>query len=269
MNNLLKLLLLLLVFDVLLDPGNLIFGVKEILFASIFFVWLFTVKPKISLNIFIIVASISTIIPLYGFIIGIIKQNNFDLGESMKYFKGFVFFLLLVVVVSSKIENEITIKEDLLVEPVETKLSDYASTFLLIINSSISTFTAHIGDGFIVGFNRKSDDLETNNQIISLPRNGEYENETYFFTDNNWKENIRFNFKKEPYDTCLIMSDGADKFWISSDRKSIARPLFEGFIKIRDKHLDKDLTTVLENVFTFEKISKVDSDDSTIGMILR
>ena len=104
MNELLKLLLFLLVFDVLLDPGDLIFGFKEILFASIFFVWLFTVKPKISLNIFIIVASISTIIPLYGFIIGIIKQNNFDLGESMKYFKGFVFFLLLVVVVSSKID---------------------------------------------------------------------------------------------------------------------------------------------------------------------
>ena len=104
MNELLKLLLFLLVFDVLLDPGNLIFGVKEILFASIFFVWLFTVKPKISLNIFIIVASISTIIPLYGFIIGIIKQNNFVLEESIQYFKGFVFFLLLVVVVSSKID---------------------------------------------------------------------------------------------------------------------------------------------------------------------
>jgi hypothetical protein len=104
LNELLKLLLFLLVFDVLLDPGDLIFGFKEILFASIFFVWLFTVKLKISLNIFIIVASISTIIPLYGFIIGIIKQNNFVLEESIQYFKGFVFFLLLVVVVSSKID---------------------------------------------------------------------------------------------------------------------------------------------------------------------
>ena len=50
--------------------------------------------------------------------------------------------------------------------------------------------------------------LLAENQIISLPRNGEYANETYFFTMDNWKENIRFNFKKEPYDTCLIISDG-------------------------------------------------------------
>ena len=85
----------------------------------------------------------------------------------------------------------------------------------------------------------------------------------------NWKENIIFNSKKEPFDTCLIITDGADNFWIGADKKSIALPLFEGFIKIRENHIDKNLTNVLENVFTFEKISKVDTDDATIGIILR
>jgi serine/threonine protein phosphatase PrpC len=160
-------------------------------------------------------------------------------------------------------------KNSLLDELNETELSDYASTFLLIINSPLSTFTAHIGDGYIIGWNRKSDNSEHENKIISLPRNGEYANYTYFFTMDNWKENIIFNSKKEPFDTCLIITDGADKFWIGADKKSIALPLFEGFIKIRENHIDKNLTNVLENVFTFEKISKVDTDDATIGIILR
>jgi len=160
-------------------------------------------------------------------------------------------------------------KDNLSNELIESELSDYASTFLLIVNSPLSTFTAHIGDGYIIGWNRKLEKLEAQNQIISLPRNGEYANETYFFTIDDWKENIRFNFKKEPYDTCLIISDGAENFWIGADKKSIALPLFEGFIKIREKHMDKSLTNVLENVFTFEKISKIDTDDATIGMILR
>ncbi len=162
-----------------------------------------------------------------------------------------------------------SIQDSVLVDSVETKLSDYASTFLLIINSPLSTFTAHIGDGYIVGWKRKLENSDTQNQIISLPRNGEYDNETYFFTMEDWKKNIRFYYKKETYDACLIMSDGADKFWIGSDRKTIALPLFESFIKIREKHKDKDLSNILENVFTFEKISKVDTDDATIGMILR
>ena len=64
------------------------------------------------------------------------------------------------------------------------------------------------------------------------------------------------------------MTDGADPL-ISQDRKSLHRSLLENFIKIRNKHPENDLSTILQKVFTFEKISNVSSDDASIGMILR
>ena len=152
---------------------------------------------------------------------------------------------------------------------VETKLSDYASTFLLVINSPLSTFMAHIGDGYIVGYNRKSDNLDTKDQFISLPRNGEYENQTYFFTDDNWEKNIRIDSRKQFYNFCLVLTDGADGFWIGPNRKSLHEPLLDNFIKIRQKNKSENLSSILEKVFTYEKISSVSSDDATIGMILR
>ena len=152
------------------------------------------------------------------------------------------------------------------VDLADPKLSDYASTFLLIITSPLSTFTAHIGDGYIFGCNRKAD---LTNQFVSLPRNGEYDNQTYFFTDDNWSQNIRFESRKEAFDFCLILTDGADGFWVGPDRKSLHTPLLDNFFKIRDKHSDKDLNTILQNVFTYEKIITVSTDDATIGMVIR
>jgi serine/threonine protein phosphatase PrpC len=161
------------------------------------------------------------------------------------------------------------IEDKLSSEVNEPKLSDYASTFLLIISSPLSTLTAHIGDGYIIGYNRKSDNLDTEDQLISLPSNGEYDNQTYFFTDENWLQNIKFDSRKEAFDFCLILTDGADGFWVGPDRKSLHKPLLNNFLKIRENHSEKDLTTILQNVFTYEKIITVSTDDATIGMVIR
>jgi len=158
------------------------------------------------------------------------------------------------------------IKDEQTSEMTKPKLSDYASTFLLVISSPLSIFTAHIGDGYIFGHNRQSD---YDNQFVSLPRNGEYDNQTYFFTDDNWLENLIFDSRQEVFDLCIVLTDGADGFWVGSDRKSLHKPLLDNFLKIREKHSDKDLNTILENVFTYEKIITVSTDDATIGMVIR
>lgn len=166
----------------------------------------------------------------------------------------------------SDIDNVTSIKD---VEDLEKKIDDYASTFLIMVNSPTSSFTAHIGDGYIIGLNLDSDTNEINSQLVSLPKNGEYENQTYFFTDENWKENLRFHSTKDFLNISLVVTDGADSFWVSKDRQSIHSPLLENFLKIRKKNQNENLTSILEKVFTFEKISSVSTDDASIGMILR
>lgn len=102
--RLLNFLVFLLVVDVVIDPGNLILGIKEFLFVSIFILWLASKQIKIDVEIFYVILFVALILPVYGFLIGIIRQENFIVKESLQYLKGFVFFALLFVTISKKID---------------------------------------------------------------------------------------------------------------------------------------------------------------------
>ena len=60
----------------------------------------------------------------------------------------------------------------------------------------------HIGDGAalaVAGDGRWQ---------LSPPHNGEYSYETYFFTDPDWRSNLRFKLVEPGYDTLFVMTDG-------------------------------------------------------------
>ena len=97
-------LVFLLVVDVLVDPGNEILGIKEYLFISIFIFWLLSKAIKLDLGITYAVLFVALFLPLYGLVIGLVRQENFILKESFQYFKGFIFFSLLLITISKKID---------------------------------------------------------------------------------------------------------------------------------------------------------------------
>lgn len=103
-SRILSFFIFLLVVDVLLDPGNLILGIKELLFVSIFIIWLATKPIRLDLAYFYLILFVALILPLYGLLIGLIRQENFILSESLQYFKGFIFFSLLLVTTSKRID---------------------------------------------------------------------------------------------------------------------------------------------------------------------
>ena len=103
-SRIINFLVFLLVVDVLIDPGNLIFGIKEFIFISIFILWIASMPIKIDLGISYVVLFVALLLPLYGFMIGLLRQENFIIRESFQYFKGFIFFALLFVTISRKID---------------------------------------------------------------------------------------------------------------------------------------------------------------------
>ena len=79
------------------------------------------------------------------------------------------------------VHNEILNKDK------NNNLQDYRATLLVAIISHEENLllTTHIGDGYVLAFDEK------NAHIISEPSNGEYVDETYFFTQNNFVQNLR------------------------------------------------------------------------------
>lgn len=83
-------------------------------------------------------------------------------------------------------------------------LSDYHATLVgAVVVPGMGGLFFHIGDGAALALSP-----ETSRWIMSPPRNGEYSHETYFFTEHDWRRNLRFKLIEPGFDTIFVMSDG-------------------------------------------------------------
>ena len=100
--------IVLLFIDVIVDPGNLIFHAKYVLFALVFLIWLpvvFSKKLILPRRLWFVLIFISLFMPFYALSVGILNTSlhNIPLGNPV-YFNSFFFFLIVLVTVSEKIE---------------------------------------------------------------------------------------------------------------------------------------------------------------------
>jgi len=96
--------------DIMVDPTNLIFHSKYVLFGLVFLIWLIKIiRTKTNIiappPLFLILAFIGIFMPFYALSVGIINGviTNSDI-ETFAYFNSFFFFLLLLVIVNENIE---------------------------------------------------------------------------------------------------------------------------------------------------------------------
>jgi len=86
----------------------------------------------------------------------------------------------------------------------EGALSAYHATLVgAVVLPGAGGLFFHIGDGAALAF--ASDE---GRWTMSAPRNGEYAHETYFFTQEDWRRQLRFQLIEPGFDTIFVMSDG-------------------------------------------------------------
>jgi len=178
-----------------------------------------------------------------------ISQGNYAKKEK-KFSKFFNFF-----------NNKKQIEEAI-------DLDDFAATLLVAILSPTEVWTAHIGDGYMAGL-KIEEDNSFSQKFASLPENGEYSNQTYFFTDENWEEHFRTNHSNEAIDFFACMTDGADPFLISNDRENLDKNITEKILEFSKKHTELHLNDILAKMFIPEKIYSVTNDDTTFCLVIR
>lgn len=76
----------------------------------------------------------------------------------------------------------------------------------------------HIGDGAALA-------VSGERWVMSSPRNGEYADTTYFFTEADWRDNLRFSPIEPGFDTVFVMSDGVTELGLKG--KEPHMPFFE------------------------------------------
>lgn len=78
----------------------------------------------------------------------------------------------------------------------------------------------HIGDGAALAVSPASA-----RWLMSAPRNGEYADTTYFFTEPDWRDHLRFSPIGPGYDTVFVMSDGVTELGLQGSEPHM--PFFE------------------------------------------
>lgn len=118
----------------------------------------------------------------------------------------------------------------------------------------------HIGDGAAIAIY----DQACDNFVVSRPENGRFSCETYFYTQNEWLENLRFT-EFENARNLFLMSDGLTNFSFCNDFQEIDK----GFIPpINDFLCNSSLKSkserALRNTLNTPRAQKLNSDDKTL-----
>lgn len=120
----------------------------------------------------------------------------------------------------------------------------------------------HIGDGVgLVEFDTA--ELPT----LSLPENGEYANETYFVTQDDWRAHLRLTPFSGVVCCLALMSDGAMSFAFNRERTGWDKGLLtvKSYLSTVDESKgSNDLKDFLERENTY----KITSDDKTLLLVL-
>lgn len=139
-------------------------------------------------------------------------------------------------------------------------MMDFAATVVGVIYYKNSGLFFHIGDGAALAL--AEDDYD--NFVASPPENGSFSCETFFYTQENWLQNLRFTtFGKA--DAIFLMSDGLTNFSFSADYRNIEKnfilPIHNFLKEERNKtKAERALANTLNNA----QARRLNSDDKTL-----
>ena len=145
-------------------------------------------------------------------------------------------------------------------------LANFSATLVGVIANPTGGYFFHVGDGVGVACigSAASAGGDAATEIISLPENGEYANETYFVSGEEWQEHLHVTAIAGPIRELALMSDGAMPFVMAKDNTGLFRPFMDpvsGFLaSVSEVEGSKALAATLEDARTYN----ITGDDKSL-----
>lgn len=143
-------------------------------------------------------------------------------------------------------------------------LGSYACTLVGAIVTGERGYFFHVGDGQCAAQPQASDQPE----IMSLPENGEYANETYFVTGDEWRQHLRITPVALPVRAVALMSDGAAPFVLSKGYASLYRPFMDPVERFLATASEVDGCAALAGTLEDPRTYGITGDDKTLLIAL-
>ena len=139
-------------------------------------------------------------------------------------------------------------------------LSAYASTLVGVVAWTSRGHFFHVGDGYAVA----RPCAPEMGDIVSLPENGEYVNETYFVTGGEWREHLRTVCFEQAIATVVLMSDGAALFAMAKGHQELHRPFIDPVQRYLDQVSEAEGTEALAGTLGAPGTDAITNDDKTL-----
>jgi hypothetical protein len=161
------------------------------------------------------------------------------------------------------------------IESVRTRLADLAASRQLALHDFSCTLLGcvatrrggcffHIGDGFAIQQDAAG------GSVLSRPENGEYADETYFVTDENWRDHLRLTPLPAPEPGCVIglMSDGTAPFAVNRARDGFFRPFIDPIAAFLREATAPNGNQALRTLLESPRACEISHDDKTLLLAL-
>jgi hypothetical protein len=161
------------------------------------------------------------------------------------------------------------------IESVRTRLADLAASRQLALHDFSCTLLGcvatrrggcffHVGDGFAIQQDAAG------GSVLSRPENGEYADETYFVTDENWRDHLRLTPLPAPEPGCVIglMSDGTAPFAVNRARDGFFRPFIDPIAAFLREATAPNGNQALRTLLESPRACEISHDDKTLLLAL-
>jgi serine/threonine protein phosphatase PrpC len=139
-------------------------------------------------------------------------------------------------------------------------LDDFHATLVGVMADTTGGVLFHIGDGAAMAI--CAADLGTFR--FSPAENGDYANETYFFTQNEWRSHLRITLFDHRFDLLLLMSDGVTPVALSRGGQSPFLPFVEPVSRFLSSAEREPGQAALAELLERESMRGISSDDKSL-----
>jgi hypothetical protein len=140
----------------------------------------------------------------------------------------------------------------------EIPLRDLACTLVGAVLTPQGGMLFHVGDGFGIV------ELGEMPPVISHPENGEYANETWFVTGEDWASHLKITSFDGQAKTLALMSDGAMPFVVNRERTGLFGPFINPVGKYLAGVSEETGAAALAATLADEKTWSITGDDKTL-----
>jgi hypothetical protein len=142
---------------------------------------------------------------------------------------------------------------------------DYASTLVCTVLLPDQAWHIQVGDGAAVfGYGQQR-------YVEYWPAKGEYGNETFFITDENFQEQLHIREIRMP-DEVTLFTDGLESIALNLKTKEVHHPFYNSFYRVlqqREAGFQKDLAKGLKTWMQTDLVTSRSDDDKSLVLISR